>query len=86
LEALGAQVNNHTGRNTVKRLEDENTKLRALLGLAGLSETWVEAYLKENNNDGVTANELQASGERSLPYTQDEANDYLETAAEATVS
>jgi hypothetical protein len=86
LEALGAQVNNQTEWSTVKRLEDENTKLRDLLGLAGFSETWVEAHLKQDNSDGEIADKLQISREGSLLYAQDGANDHLETVPEVTVS
>lgn len=59
---------------------------RDLLGLAGINETWIEAHFKQDNSNGETVNELQASGEGSLPYIQDKDIDDFEKVTEIIVS
>ncbi|KAH8652712.1 hypothetical protein BGZ60DRAFT_420085 [Tricladium varicosporioides] len=86
LEALGKQVNDQPERSILKKLEDENTKLRYLLDLAGFSKAWVEAYLTQENNGRETADKLLESCGEILPRPQDEAIDNLETVTETTAT
>ncbi|KAI9863608.1 MAG: hypothetical protein M1813_003631 [Trichoglossum hirsutum] len=56
-------------RDTIKRLEQENKRLRALLAAAGLPQVWMEAYLKLGDGGENGSKSSYISLQENIPCT-----------------